>query len=203
MNKRIFLLLVLGCILSSRAFAEDAPPDPCAQEYKAAMDPTARSGSFADTQKALSECQARETEKRKNVTAATGPVWATKLDPLSSGGWEVQDVTADGISVLFGSRRHEVRKGTTVTVWLRDEFRETQVKNGQTYKGLVERDVYDCERMTTKVLSVTYYAENNLQASGNSYAYDEGAVRWIPIIPGTVGESILDWACKSPKQAAH
>jgi hypothetical protein len=188
-------LLAALTLLTTPAFAGDSPA-PCDSEVTQLIASIGKP-QYAEAQKAADECHARE--KKKDVTAATGAIWSTKIELLPSGGWEVLDVSEDGISILFGSRRHEVRKGTTVAIWLRDEFRENQVKNGQTYKGLVERDVYDCERMTNKTLSVTYYAENNLQASGNSYSYDEGTVRWIPIIPGTVGESILEWACKSSK----
>ena len=100
---------------------------------------------------------------------------------------------------MFGSRRHESRKGSTVAVWLRFEYREAQ---GDGFKSAVERDIYDCARIASKTLSVTYYNENNLGgAPGSSTTYDEDKVSWAPAIHGTVGDFLLDWACKTASKA--
>jgi hypothetical protein len=50
----------------------------------------------------------------------------------------------------------------------------------------------------SKGVSSTYYGENNLGGgTGSSVNSDEAKVSWAPAIPGTVGDYLLDWACKA------
>jgi hypothetical protein len=198
MNKRIFLLLLLGCLFSSPGHADETPA-PCASEWKAATDPSARSGTYEEARAALETCEARAREQKKKEFAQTGSTWAAGLDPLANAGWVLLAVAPDGTNAVFGSRRHETRKGSTVAVWLRFEYREAQ---GDGFKSAVERDVYECARIASKALSVTYYSENNLGgAPRNSTTFDEDKVSWAPVIPGTVGDLLLDWVCKTASKA--
>jgi hypothetical protein len=120
---------------------------------------------------------------------------------LPDGGWVLLIVPADGTLAVFGSHRHATRRGSVATVWLRYEYRGRQSTNGFSYKSAVERFMYDCERVAGKSVSSTFYSENNLGEAGQSYVYDEGKVAWTPVIPGTVGESLLEWACKTTSGA--
>lgn len=63
------------------------------------------------------------------------------------------------------------------------------------------RQMFDCARMTTKSVAITYYPENNLDGIGLSFVYEEAKVGWAPAIPGTVGDTLLDWACKAVPRA--
>ena len=57
--------------------------------------------------------------------------------------------------------------------------------------------MYDCAGIRSKSVSGTYYVNNNLDGAGSSYTYDETKVAWAPAIPGTIGDSLLDWACET------
>lgn len=193
------LLVLLGCLCSSPAFASDEAA-PCPSELQKVL--TAASANDPNYQKireAWDECEDRAETAKKADFARTADAWAAGLDRLPGGGWVLLEVRPDGTSAVFGSRRHEIRKGSVVAVWLRTEYRETQANNGISYKSLVERDMYDCERIANKEVSVAYYGENNLNAPAGSFTFDEEKSTWNPIIPGTVGDSLLDWACRASK----
>lgn len=188
----IFLLL-LGCLFSSPNHADEA----CMSEY-AQMKASSGKPEYEQAYQAAKACETRASEQKKKDFAETRTTWEAGLDPLTSGGWELAVLSWDGTYAVFGSRRHETRKGSTVAVWFRYEFREQQSSNG-TYKSAVERDLYDCERNTTKTVSATYYGENNLVRGGSSYTYDDGKVTWVPIIPGSLADQLLEWACRTPR----
>jgi hypothetical protein len=195
MTNRIFLLLLLGLALPSPGHTDETP-DSCAEEWKQA---TSGSPDNSEKMRVWQECAAKAAEQKKAIYAATRNVWADRLDTLPSGGWTLLSVSPDGTYAVFGSRRHGSRRGSVVAVWLRLENREAQSANGTTFKSEVERDLYDCERITSKATSVTYYSDNNLNGPGRSDTYDENKVTWSPVIPGTLGDSLLEWACRTPK----
>jgi hypothetical protein len=197
MINRTLLLLLLGMFsLSSRA---DDTPAPCEAEWQRAI--PGKPG-YEEAIEAWRECKARADEAKKKEFAETGRAWALGLDPIPTGGWALLQVSGDGTAAVFGSRRHETRKGSVVSIWLRYEERESQTNNGATFKSEVERTLYDCERIATKAISATYYSENNLSGTGPSYVYDEAKTSWSPVIPGTVGDSLLEWACRTTTQPA-
>jgi hypothetical protein len=204
--RMLFPFSVLLFFASASRADEEANP-PCQPEYKAALDATG-SPKFAEAQKQLDDCtalfmqQQEIAEQKKHAEfAVTGHTWAATLDRLPEGGWTFVMVSDEGTYAVFGTRRHAIRTGDVVTVWLRFEYREPQTNSGERYKSQVERKVYDCARMASKTVSDTRYAENNLTGVGASDTYDESKISWTPAIPGTVGDFLIDWACKSVPRA--
>jgi hypothetical protein len=110
-------------------------------------------------------------------------------------------VSDDGTYAVFGSRRHAIREGNVVSIWLRREYRESQSNGAGSYKAAVERYMYDCARVASKNVAGTFYSENNLGGSGSSFTNEEKLVSWVPAIPGTLGDFLLDWACKTVPRA--
>jgi hypothetical protein len=153
--------------------------------------------AYLDDQKHLSICMAEAEKQKKEHFANTAATWATSLAPLPAGGWGLLQVSSDGTMAVFGSRRHELREGNAVSLWFRYEYRETQVAGNEQYKSAVQREMYDCGHMSSKIVSIAYYGANNLEAPTSSNTFDESKERWTPVIPGTMGDYILDWACKS------
>src|SRR5579863_4115220 len=145
MTNRTFLLLLLGFALSSPGHADEPP---CAPELKQAV-ASAGTPGYEQASQAWKDCQRQADEQKKANYAATRNAWADGLDPLAEGGWTLQGVSRDGTYATFTSRRHETRKGSVVAVWLRFENRESTTSNGITFKSEVERDLYDCERITS------------------------------------------------------
>ena len=200
MNKRTFLLLLLGCLFSSSGHADETP---CASELKQATDSIGKP-EYAQTSKVWADCQVQWEQQKQKVFAETRINWSEGLDPLAGGGWALLNVSRDGSYAVFGSRRHETRKGRVSAVWLRYELREPKSDNAVSYMSEVERTLYDCERIATKSISVVYYKENNLGWGVRSaYTYDEAKVAWTPVVPGTLGDSLLEWACNTHPAKAH
>jgi hypothetical protein len=93
-----------------------------------------------------------------------------------------------------------MREGAKVYVWFRWEYQHPQPWNHSSnniVSSLVMREVYDCTRQVSKELSQVGYAENNLQHELNDaqLVFEEGTQKWVPVIPGTIGEYMLNWAC--------
>jgi hypothetical protein len=135
----------------------------------------------------------------KQEKESAGP-WALSLMPLSSGGWLRVLIDDNGQFAVFATRRQLMRDGPRVYVWFRWEHRHPEYWNGTTaYQSLVERDLLDCARQVKKVVSQQGYVGNNLAggSSGLSVVVEEKDGKWTPVIPGTVDEVLLDWACSS------
>jgi hypothetical protein len=177
-------------LFASVARANGEPSEPCSLQWKSYSAAQPNTPERAEWEHAWKACIATSRE-----------TWAASLNPLPNGGWTFLMVTDDGTFAIFGSHRHATREGNIATLWLRYENRESQSESGQYYMSKVEREMYDCARMASKPVSITYYGGNNLDAIGNSFTYDESKVSWAPVIPGTIGDSLLDWACKSTPRA--
>jgi hypothetical protein len=55
--------------------------------------------------------------------------------------------------------------------------------------------------MSNKIVSLTLYRENNLAGEGSANTFDESKTSWTPVIPGTMADFSLDWACKIAPRA--
>jgi hypothetical protein len=198
MNRIAALILFALPAITSPARADEAP-DPCAFEATTALHAAAAGTpeETAEARQALNECYKRATEQRKRELVESRNTWAAGLDKLPAGAWVLLTVASDGTYALFGSHRHGTRKGSVVAVWLRYEYREAKSDSGATYLSEVERTLYDCERVASKLVAITYYNGNNLDGAGRSSTYDEEKESWDPVIPGTMGDALLDWACRT------
>ena len=146
--------------------------------------------------KARAELRARERAARK----ADPMSWVRTLDPLTSGGWEFRTVADDGAWAAYGTDHQMKRSGKIVTIWLRQEFAEAQHDaNGETYLSVVQKTDYDCVKEQARPLLVIYYAENNLKGGTDTEEADPKQAPWTPVIPGTLAESNLQWACSIDK----
>jgi hypothetical protein len=200
--KRIFFFVpALFLAFSTPSRADDAPV-PCANEDLQLSTQKYGTPGYDSANKTWQACLALAAQQKKAEYAATRNTWAASLDKLPNGGWEYLGVMGDGTYAFFGSHRHAIREGNIVSIWLRYEYRDQQATNAnERFKSDVVRQMFDCTRMTTKSVATTYYPENNLDGIGPSYVYDETKVGWAPAIPGTVGDTLLDWACKTVPRA--
>jgi hypothetical protein len=155
---RLLPLCLLACMTSLPGHAEDAPA-PCAAEHKQWWDELSTPHHEQQSQEAakvLKVCEDQAEATKKADFARTGSTWAAGLDPLPAGGWASLLVSNDGTFSIFGSHRHDSRKGSVVAVWLRTEYREMQTApNGSKFRSAVERDLYDCDRIAQKEVSYT------------------------------------------------
>jgi hypothetical protein len=151
-------------------------------------------------EKARIEKQAAQRAARK----ADPMSWVRSLNPLAAGGWQFRSVAPDGSWASFSTEHQLKRSGRLVTSWLRQEYSEPQrSNNGNIYLSYVEKIQYDCANERARALLIIYYSENNITGSEESDATDVKEAVWVPIVPGTPGENVYQWACVSGGAKAH
>jgi hypothetical protein len=153
-----------------------------------------------DAQRAQAQAEEKITAERlakqREARRADPMAWVRTLDPMSQGGWAFRAVGTDGSWATFSTDHQMKRSGHQVTVWLRQEYAETQHgPGGDPYLSDVERIEYDCGKFQARVLMIIYYAGNNLSGSQHDEANDPKQAPWDPIIPGTQSEIMSGWAC--------
>jgi hypothetical protein len=130
--------------------------------------------------------------------------WVHTLNPLTAGGWQFRSVAPDGSWASFSTEHQLKRSGHLVTAWLRQEYPEPQRSNsGNIYLSYVEKIQYDCANERARALLIIYYSENNITGSEESDATDIKEAVWVPIVPGTPGENVYQWACAAGSGKAH
>jgi hypothetical protein len=156
------------------------------------------------------QAQANEKVKAETLAAqraarkADPMSWVHTLDPLSSGGWQFRSVGPDGSWASYSTEHQLKRSGKLVTAWLRQEYPEPQRSNsGNIYLSYVEKNQYDCANERARGLLIIYYSENNITGSEESEATDIKEAVWVPIVPGTPGENIYQWACAAGGGKGH
>jgi hypothetical protein len=146
------------------------------------------------------KARAEQLERERAARKADPMAWVRTLDPMTSGGWEFRSVAGDGSWAAYGTEHQMKRAGKIVTIWLRQEFAEAQHDgNGDAYLSVVQKTDYDCVKEQARPLLVIYYAENNLKGGANTEEADPKQAPWSPVIPGTLAESNLEWACSIDK----
>jgi hypothetical protein len=116
--------------------------------------------------------------------------WVKKLELRGRSDWEWLETYPE--QVYFATRVESERNGDIVTMWLRIEYKNPQSPGA--HKSAVSRDDWDCVKRQRSTRGLIFYKWNNLQAdepehSTNLLRY------WEKIEPGTIGETLLDFAC--------
>ena len=161
-----------------------------------------------DAQRAQAQADEKaRTEKlgaQRAARKADPMAWVRTLNPLAAGGWQFRTVASDGSWASFSTEHQMKRSGHLVTAWLRQEYPEPQrSNNGGIYLSYVEKIQYDCANERARALLIIYYSENNITGSEESDATDVKQAVWVPIVPGTPGESIYQWACGGGNDKTH
>jgi hypothetical protein len=94
--------------------------------------------------------------------------------------------------VYFATRQDSERKGDIVMMWTRVEYKHTQ--SPSSHLSSVSRDEWDCKNRKRSTHGLVFYEWNNLEdddpeRSTNPLRY------WEEIKPGTIGETLLNFAC--------
>jgi hypothetical protein len=180
------------CLLQSAICAAQTP------EQQKTWD--AQRAQAQSDEKVRSEKLAAQRAARK----ADPMSWVRTLDPLSSGGWQFRSVGPDGSWASYSTEHQLKRSGKLVTAWLRQEYPEPQRSNsGNIYLSYVEKNQYDCANERARGLLIIYYSENNITGTEESDATDIKEAVWVPIVPGTPGENVYQWACAAGGAKAH
>ena len=116
--------------------------------------------------------------------------WVKKLDLRGRMDWEW--IETYPTQVYFATRHDSERNGNIVTMWTRVEYRHVQ--SPSSHFSSVSRDDWDCKERRRSTRGLVFYQWNNLEDSDperstNLLRY------WEKIEPGTVGETLLEFAC--------
>ena len=181
-----FVLLLLGFATTSRA--EDTV-DPCDFQHKEMLATPSNTIEYPLAKKDWEDCM-----KKQNYIE-TRKVWAASLDKLPNGEWIFLTVSEDGTLAVFATFRNATREENVVSVWQRWEYRDQQPDKS---RSAAVREMYDCVHKASKPVLAVNYAQNNLGNQASSKSYEE---KWVPVVPGTLRDQLLDWACKSVPRA--
>jgi hypothetical protein len=188
---------ILGVVLLS-AMLLHAPASP-------GQTPDEQKAWEAQRAQALAEqkIRAEQLEKSRAARKANPMAWVATLDPMSSGGWEFRTVADDGSWASYATTHQMKRSGKTVTAWIRQEFAEPQLDpNGDSYLSVVQKVDYDCAKVKARPVLVIYYTANNIKGGAQTEEADPKQAAWTPVVPGTLGEANLQWACSADKASA-
>jgi hypothetical protein len=117
--------------------------------------------------------------------------WVRSLTFPGSGDWKLIFLAGDGREADFGTTRNSSRRGEVTQVWVRVENREPQ--QPQSTATFTE---FDCDRKTMKFLSQRQFSESDMRGEAKTInALDAPE----PILPGTIADSWLAWACEVTK----
>jgi hypothetical protein len=119
-----------------------------------------------------------------------GNEWVKALELHGRMDWEWIETYPE--QVYFATRHDSERKGDIVTMWTRIEYKYPHMP--LEHKSAVSRDDWDCKNKQRSTSGLVFYKWNNLQdenpeRSTNPLRY------WEKIQPGTVGETLLNFAC--------
>ena len=180
------------CLLQSAICAAQTPEQ---QKMWEAQHAQAQADEKAKAEKLAAQRAARKADPMG---------WVRTLDPLTAGGWQFRSVAPDGSWASYSTEHQLKRSGKLVTAWLRQEYPEPQrSNNGNVYLSYVEKIQYDCANERARALLLIYYSDNNIMGSEESEATDVKEAVWVPIVPGTPGENVYQWACADGRGKSH
>jgi hypothetical protein len=193
MYQYLFAAVLAGVCLLPSAVGTAQPPEQ--QKMWDAQRAQAQSDEKAKAEKLAALRAARKADPMN---------WVRTLNPLTAGGWQFRSVAADGSWASYSTEHQLKRSGHLVTAWLRQEYPEPQRSNsGNIYFSYVEKIQYDCSKEQARALLIIYYSDNNITGSEESDATNVKEAVWVPIVPGTPGEGIYQWACAAGTAKAH
>ncbi|MGB5132209.1 MAG: surface-adhesin E family protein, partial [Steroidobacteraceae bacterium] len=119
-----------------------------------------------------------------------GNEWVKNLELRGRSDWEWLETYPE--QVYFATRVEAERNGDIVTMWMRTEYKNPQSPSA--HKSVASRDDWDCVKRQRSTRGLIFYKWNNLEAdepirSTNLLRY------WEKIKPGTIGETLLNFAC--------
>lgn len=121
-----------------------------------------------------------------------GNEWVKELDLRGRMDWEWIETYPE--QVYFATRQDSERKGDIVTMWTRVEYKHAQ--NPLAHRSALSRDDWDCRMRRRSTSGVFFYKWNDLQDDSDSPEHSTNLLRsWEKIEPGTVGETLLNFAC--------
>ena len=87
------------------------------------------------------------------------------------------------------------KKGSKVKMWhMQDYLNENYTSDGQAYLSTKQQSEFDCSAEKVKRISFVWYSGK--MGEGNSIIIDNEQGKWVPVVPGSQGEVLLNIACR-------
>jgi hypothetical protein len=121
-----------------------------------------------------------------------GNEWVKELDLKGRMDWEWIESYPE--QVYFATRHDSQRNGDVVSMWMRIEYKFPQ--SPLAHKSALSHDDWNCKKRERSTTGVFFYTWNNLQTDKDEPEHSTELLRsWEKIAPGTVGETLLNFAC--------
>lgn len=120
-----------------------------------------------------------------------GNEWVKQLDLKGKMDWEWIETYPS--EVYFATRQDAEREGDIVRMWTRIEYRDPQAQPTP-HRSVASRDAWDCASQRKANLSTVYYRWNNLDDTEPQTAVTL-LQDWRAVDPGTLGATLLEFAC--------
>jgi len=121
-----------------------------------------------------------------------GNEWVRELDLRGKMDWEWIETYPE--VVYFATRHEAVRKGDIVSMWMRTEYKYPQ--SPLEHRSALSHDDWDCAKKQRSTTGVFFYKYSNLQTDRPEPEHSTNLLRtWEKVQPGTVGETLLKFAC--------
>jgi len=121
-----------------------------------------------------------------------GNEWVKALELRGRMDWEWIETYPE--QVYFATRHESVRKGDIVSMWMRIEYKYPQ--SPLAHKSALSHDDWNCKTQERSTAGVFFYKWNNLQNDKDEPEHSTELLRtWEKVAPGTVGETLLNFAC--------
>lgn len=119
--------------------------------------------------------------------------WILEVD--NRGQWRPSALSSDSTMMVLTSDKQLQFSGKKVTIWHRFEYKEPIEYLGKYYESFVERDQYDCDSLQNRTVFYNGYEKRNMKGEISGNRIDPDKAVWQAIIPGTMGEQMMEYAC--------
>jgi Surface-adhesin protein E len=112
--------------------------------------------------------------------------------------WQKILVQPDGRSI-FVDTENISRQGKLVVSWILTNYNKPQsAAHGRVFQSTVEKTLDDCENKRIATVWVIQFAlRDGKGKKGGDYEGDPGTETWVSVVPGSVGDREMDFACEN------
>ena len=119
---------------------------------------------------------------------------------LAQAEWKklIDSPTFGGLNVYFEPTSVRIDKGSgLVKMWILYDYKTGQEGFQVRYLSMKIQRQYDCKQERSRMLAQSLFGNN--MAKGDVIFTESTAGTWIPVGPGTIGQSLLGLACSNSK----
>jgi Surface-adhesin protein E len=138
------------------------------------------------------------TRKKKALLTAVLMAAFCTLAPARTPHWQRILVPPDG-RTIFVDTENISRQRKLVVTWILTNYKSAQsATHGRVFRSSVEKTLNDCEsKRIATVWTLRYPLMDGNGKDAGDYEGDPGTENWISVLPRSVGDRKLDFACEN------